>query len=92
MGILSGADGNPTTLIDITQVTSKKNASLAQMSNASWSPDGKHLLFSGTDLSADIDFDMYRIRADGKGKAVLLTDGSLEPDLFWTGGHWRASP
>jgi hypothetical protein len=85
-------DNNPDTLINITQVTSKKNANLAQISNPSWSPDGKHLLFSGTDLSADIDFDIYRVRADGKGKAVLLTDGSPEPDLFWTGGHWRKSP
>jgi hypothetical protein len=85
------ANSNPT-IEDITQVTSKKNANLAQISNPSWSPDGKHLLFSGTDLSADIDFDIYRIRADGKGKAVLLTDGSPEPDLFWTGGHWRKSP
>ena len=53
------------------QVTTKGTTGAAQNLFPSYSPDGQYLAFaSGASLFA---FDIYRIKADGSGKAVNLT-------------------
>ena len=53
------------------QITTKGTTGAAQNLFPSYSPDGQYLAFaSGASLFA---FDIYRIKADGSGKAVNLT-------------------
>lgn len=66
-----------------TQVTSRRTTGQPQNIMPCFSPDGEFLSFSGGD--AWFDNDIYRIRADGSGKAVKLTrrrDGDFRLN-FW---------
>lgn len=63
------SSGGPTT-----RVTSKKTTGSPANMFPCFSPDGQYLSFSSGSLMAPIkDFDIYRIKADGSGKATNLT-------------------
>lgn len=67
-----------------TQLTSKGTTGRPQNLFPCFSPDGQYLSFSSGD--AWYANDLYRIRADGSGKAVNLT-GKREGDFRWN--VWR---
>lgn len=71
----------------LTQVTSKKTTGAPANVVPEFSPDGQYLLFSSGTLPGFFqDFDLYKIKADGSGKAVNLTakhDGSYRGVNFW---------
>lgn len=54
------------------QVTTKTNAPLLQIAEPAWSPDGKTIAFRASPQSAS-GFDIYRLAADGSGKARSIT-------------------
>jgi Tol biopolymer transport system component len=57
-----------------TQITYKGTTGAPQNRNPAFSPDGQYLVFvSGSSIWPLVDFDVYKIRADGSGKAVNLT-------------------
>ena len=61
----------------------------AQITDLTWSPDGRWLLFASTvgvnDFDADNDLDLWRIRLDGSGAAQITLHGAR-------GGTWQPIP
>ena len=72
-----------------TKVTTKKSTKATQIIQLTWSPDGEHLAFAGESSSGAAQRSIYRIKADGSGKAVDLTGSS---SLSYSGPLWRTSP
>lgn len=73
------------------QVTSKSSASSARNHMPTYSPDDQYLAFSSCSSSNTIngalgDCELYRIRADGSGKAVRIVGGKNQN---WTHARWR---
>jgi Tol biopolymer transport system component len=69
------------------QVTSTKLASAGAILQPAWSPDGQWIAFSGTPTNLSGLPSIYRIRADGKTKAVLVlsTDHVIYYAPAWRG-------
>lgn len=73
------------------QVTSKSSATSPRNLQATYSPDGRYVAFSSCSSSNTIkgavgDCALYRIRADGSGKAVKIVGGKNQD---WTHARWR---
>jgi Tol biopolymer transport system component len=83
----SGAPNGP--LTGVTQLTSKKSGNIVNAGYPAWEPDGNHLVFSGTDNGYSGRYDLYRIGADGKGKARSITD--FLSDGTGAAAIWRTS-
>jgi len=58
------------------QLTSKSNANFVQIGYPAWSPDGTTIAFHGYPSSGFAPAELYRVRADGKEKAVNITAAS----------------
>ena len=69
----TGYDGSTAKLLNL-QGEEIGNFTYEAVSSVAFSPDGQYLSFSSGSLMAPIkDFDIYRIKADGSGKAINLT-------------------
>lgn len=66
---------NPDTRV-VSQLTNKSNAGASQIGHPSYSPDGRHIVFSGWPSSGGAN--IYRLAADGSGRAVDLTRSSSD--------------
>lgn len=61
----------------LSQLTDRSNASAMQIAHPSYSPDGKNIAFSGWPTSGH-GANIYRVAADGLGKAIDLTSSSAD--------------
>jgi Tol biopolymer transport system component len=71
------------------QITSKSSVTSPRNSMPAHSPDGQYMAFSSCSSSNTInggDCALYRIRADGSGKAVKIVGGKNQN---WTHARWR---
>jgi len=73
------------------QITSKSSAASPRNHMATYSPDGRYVAFSSCSSNNTIngalgDCALYRIRADGSGKAIKIVGGKNEA---WTHARWR---
>ena len=73
------------------QITSKSTAASPWNNGATYSPDGRYVAFSSCSSNNTIngalgDCALYRIRADGSGKAIKIVGGKNEA---WTHARWR---
>lgn len=67
---------NPTTG-GLSQLTDRGNVSAMQIAHPSYSPDGTNIAFSGWPTSGH-GANIYRLAADGSGKAIDLTSSSAD--------------
>ena len=78
---------NGTYALPATQITNKKNGkNLCQLRRAYWSPMGTYLAFDAWDLSLQGGMQIYKIKSDGSGKAVKLTNSKTQGYLV---SGWR---
>lgn len=74
------------------QITDKSSAASARNHMPAYSPDGQYVAFSSCSANHNTvngtigDCVLYRIRADGSGKAVRIVGGK---DQNWTHARWR---